>query len=167
MQDDIVTATSKSQIVTGVKQALSEITNARKPLEKDRLFYCLWYERILSRCNTFLPEDKTPKPREIHKMRERLLHKIQHQDQLNISWWGCSSHSSLRMSIVSVSTVYDCIIVNAVPCKALPIPNLSKHALKNKLILFLGYWSLTIYDTFQNSILLVVHVFLTEQSFFL
>lgn len=79
-----------------------------------RFFFYLRYERMLSWSQAPTLKDKIFRAKEIHKIKKRLLHKIQFM--LDMSWWRYAFYPSLSMNNVSVSTDSIRLIPNAVSC---------------------------------------------------
>lgn len=79
-----------------VKHSVFDITSSRDVKQKNWLFHCLGYPRVLSGSQAFTSEDEIS-----HAEEERLLHKMKSHDQLNMSCWSCAYHNRNILTTVS------------------------------------------------------------------
>lgn len=102
-----------------------------------------------SKSQALTPESKISTPEEIHKIKESLQQKACHYDNLDMSWWRCGFHDSVRLNTANVSIDSDRTIPDAVLRKIPPTANHIIYGVMNELNMFAKFGSLNMYNIFS------------------
>lgn len=104
------TITSKYVVITRVSQLLSDITSSRKPLVKDRLVLSIRYVRIQSGLKALTAQNRVSRYNQVQVVKQMVLPKIYHENQLEVSQWMCTSQNLFKSPIYPFLT--DAIPIN-------------------------------------------------------